>query len=384
MKKINSNTAITKVAYALFLFSYMFDNVLFVQKYIGIIRMFAITLMFIKFFIVTKKYKKTTLLIMCLILALNVYVTYICKDPRILMLYLFIFSLKNVDIREFVKFDVKIKILFLLSVCILSGLNLTEVNNLNRGDEIVRYSLGFSHPNIFASYVLSISFELYYLLHNKHNIILSIILLISIFITYYISNTRSSSIIIAILLIFNMLERNKNNEKKYIKKARLAKSLFIFMFILSLTIGFLYDPSIKIYDNINQISSSRLYFMHEYLNRYNINLFGNNLIYISSFIATLKHIPAMILDNSYVYFILKFGFINTIIFCYFFLNMISKNKNNNNLITVISIYIIFGLFETGFLFLNTNIFLIYLSQSIFGDNKNKKGEKYECKKELYI
>ena len=142
----------------------------------------------------------------------------------------------------------------------------------------------------------------------------------------------------------------------------------IILFIISVLLAYTYNPNSEFFQVLNLISSRRIYFMNKFVNTYSLTLFGNKLNYISSIYSIKNNVEAMILDNSYLIFLLKYGVINTFIIGILLFKMLKNfGPKNDKIKMVITGFLIFGLFESGLIHLNTNIFLIYIS-TIFYPN----------------
>ena len=62
--------------------------------------------------------------------------------------------------------------------------------------------MGFSHPNVFGTFVLSIMSEYIYLRYRKLNILDVAIIVIAIWIIGYYADSRTSQMCLGILIIF--------------------------------------------------------------------------------------------------------------------------------------------------------------------------------------
>ena len=359
--KINVKKSLFYSAYFLFLFSSMFECVYIVDNYIKFIKVVSIVILLLQFLLLLNKgYTINNLLAIISLLILNFFVYYISGEEKLLINYLFIICAKEIDIDKFIKYDAKLKIIFLIIVILLFYLGFTKNYNMIRPNGQIRYSMGFSHPNIFSTYVFSALASLFYVLYKNetNKKIFIMLLLFAICSIYYLADSRTIILSLILLLIFNIFKFKPQILRK-------VQYLPLILLCVSLIIGYKYNASNNIMSKTNELLSQRLYFMNKYLNNYSINLFGNKLEYISSIYGKENGIEAMILDNSYLLFILRYGIINTIVFGYLLINTLKKYSKENILNIIFTVFLIYGLFESGLINLDTNIFLLYLSNYFY-------------------
>ena len=359
---IKMRNSLFYIAYFLLLFSYMFECVYLFDNYIKIIKFISILFILFSIFLSLKKRKrKNELLFIIIMLLINLIVLYISKEEKILILSLFVIACKKINIEKLIKFDATIKISFLIIVSLLYKLGLTEIYDMVRENGQIRYSMGFSHPNVFAAYLFSATLSLFFVLFNKNykKSKLIFLLIASIILGYNITSSRTLVISIIVLIVFLCFS------KKNLKILKIAKYLPITIAAISLILGYAYNSNNQILNNLNTLSSQRVYFMNKFLNEYNVTLFGNKIEYISSIYGKENGIEAMVLDNAYLLFILKYGIIMTIIFGYMLIKTLKKFEHDRKVIIPLISFMIYGFFESGFIYLNINIFLLYLSSILY-------------------
>ena len=60
-------------------------------------------------------------------------------------------------------------------------------------------------------------------------------------------------------------------------------------------------------EKYNEILTGRLYLASEFLRKYDINLFGNDVVTVGARVAKQQHTMAMILDNAYIRCVIFYG-----------------------------------------------------------------------------
>jgi len=328
------------------------------------------------FIIRNKKTTKSNILIIMVLVMLILISMKISKGTAILNIILFIITAKGMDIDKVIKFDLVIKLILIILVYILYINGLTEYVVIYRNDSsVLRYGLGFGHPNTFSVYLMSICLDFLYLKFKskqKKFAYLAIVLAI-IFISKY-CDSRSSIYTLTIALIISLFA-------PLIKKNKIISNMFsnipiIFMIVsLLATIMYKYKKIFTFMPALNEIFSNRILLMYQFYEKYSINIFGNYFIdYHTQSTAT-----GSVLDNAYILLLLKFGILITIIIILAISKRVKKSLKDGNmgLVVCLTSFAFFGLMENGMIVLFYNPFLLFLSHLIF-DNK-KKGELNENK-----
>ena len=371
------NISLFYIAYTIMVFFWMFTNV----KYISVVNNYLIKLSYgivilSCFFAFSKddiKNKKNIFLFLALICSL---ISWIISDSNILaILILFIIAAKNIKFENIIKYDFKIRLVLTLIVLLLYALNLTENHYVYRDNGEVRSSMGFSHPNTFGIYIFLLCAEYIYLNYKKMTWKSYLIILVVDILLIYFADSRASAIAIILLLIGAALckvTKNKIIENKIVKN--ILPFLFIIFTIISIILCILYDPKNPVMDKIDNLLSGRINLAKDYLNDYDINLFGNKLEIVSTYEAKSTGEKARVLDNGYINVILQYGIINYA-FLAIMLYIAMKNalsEKNYILCIIMAIYIIVGMLENGSFTLYKNTFLLYISNAIYMLSKNEK------------
>lgn len=224
-------------------------------------------------------------------------------------------------------------------------------------DNIVRNSFGFVHPNILGAVVVSLVSE--FILWRRDNMT-KLEILIVIFISFILNkyvNSRSAVITIWFILIVLTLYKipifKKNLEKVITKKWIMC--IYLLMFGLSMIAIFKYMPGTggSAWDQLNKLLSGRIGIVKDYFDSTSISLLPQTL-------AMYGSTNTVVLDNTYMYLLLRFGLLATLMFL---LVTIFKGKNLIDLKDVYGIIVfiafsIFGLMESTAFYPGLNMFLI--------------------------
>lgn len=294
------------------------------------------------------------------------------KDTTFIRLAFLIVCMYFIEFNKFVKFDIAIKIIILLTTITLNRIGIIPEHIVYREDAIIkRYSLGFTNPNVLSLYLTTIMFEVFYILKDKYKILtIPFFIGIIIFINY-ITNTRTSMIVLLATLVFEILYLiNKQIfirifENKVVKVLIYAVPIVLTAITVICTILYNIDPSKVVV--LNKLFSNRLKWYAIFFNEFNISIWGKPIPDV------LRNI---ILDNAYLKVLLKFGVITYVIFIIFTILCKKRIYKNKDYVALVLILLLecYGLMETIIIVPTINIFLFYFmyKKNAIQDLKNER------------
>ncbi|HJJ18400.1 MAG TPA: hypothetical protein OIM61_03900 [Clostridiaceae bacterium] len=378
----NSNIRLNKlifyVSYTLIIFSTMFKQVTGINNLLETLSTIGIMLLLINCVSNINKLNINKVLILFISVLMAVITKITSKSNTIFILILLIIAAKNIKLEELIKYDLKIKIPFMIIIVVLYFLRMTDVN-LHYRNGIIRHSMGFSNPNVFSTYILAIIVEYLYLRRKKVNAKDLIIIIIGIFIIDFYADSRTQIFCLIILALIVYI--NKYTGKKFLNNSIvnfIVSNIFIILTIFSLLIIYFYGQGNDIVQDIDVQTSGRIKQISGVFNEYDVNLFGNKLDLVTSLQAKLTGKQQTALDNVYIYSLLSYGIIPFIIMCIAMKKYMKTTikENEDILRTIMLVFLIGGLMERFCIEVQYNIFLLYFSYIIY-DNKNKKEKVLE-------
>lgn len=378
----NSNIRLNKlifyVSYTLIIFSTMFKQVTGINNLLETLSTIGIMLLLINCVSNINKLNINKVLILFISVLMAVITKITSKSNTIFILILLIIAAKNIKLEELIKYDLKIKIPFMIIIVVLYFLRMTDVN-LHYRNGIIRHSMGFSNPNVFSTYILAIIGEYLYLRRKKVNAKDLIIIIIGIFIIDFYADSRTQIFCLIILALIVYI--NKYTGKKFLNNSIvnfIVSNIFIILTIFSLLIIYFYGQGNDIVQDIDVQTSGRIKQISGVFNEYDVNLFGNKLDLVTSLQAKLTGKQQTALDNVYIYSLLSYGIIPFIIMCIAMKKYMKTTikENEDILRTIMLVFLIGGLMERFCIEVQYNIFLLYFSYIIY-DNKNKKEKVLE-------
>lgn len=295
------------------------------------------------------KYTRKELIYINILILLYFIKIYISREANLLILIVSLLSFKDYPTKKIIK-RLLVYSIFFFSIVILYQFILGKFNVYIRGNQNIRYDLGFGNPNILAKIFITI-FSLIILEKNKIKFISGI----GIILVYSITKSRTATVFFLTLILGDIFY------KKLLKNS-------IFKFIITNLYFILYFTSIffsmKYYNNIyiNKLMSNRPKFLNYFLTNYSSKFWGQNI--------EIKNLYFNALDNSYINHYLEVGILFSIIIAILYRKFILRLINNNNkkvlLITVA--ILITALFENNLNYININFILIFMVTTL----KNKK------------
>ena len=307
----------------------------------------------------------------------------------ILIAILFIIAASMIDAKKILVLYLVVDsfVLILTLAGAFSG-KLDNIIELGRNREYLGF-LWTTTPVMLFSYI---TFTLIVLKKGKINIKEYIVLNL-INICFFIFTDTRFAFLIVFLTLFLVFFLNKQIEELF--KFNISKYVAVlfpwlaFGFIYIITI--MYNEKNLFFLKLNNILSNRLRQCKFAINKYGISLYGQNISWITTTRGIVEE-PATYVDSAYLQFLLKFGWLFTVIILFMFSYLIYKAYNAKiyYLIVVLIFVLAFGLTEQQPFVLEYDMFLLFVFSNIEGLKDktnhslccyrfNKKNLKYRLK-----
>ena len=221
-----------------------------------------------------------------------------------------------------------------------------------------------------------ISIEFIYIHRNKFKYIYLIPLFaVVIFIIYY-TDSRASALLLILFIIYCLFSKTLSKFFDININKKVFTNIFLILTILSFIMAYLYRINNQLGIILNELFTTRIQFIDYYLNNYNITLFGNKLLLISSENAKLLGVSPLILDNLFAYLLLRYGLVSFLIIMIFYNKSIkiAYKHNNKFLVAILVLLAIYGLMEKYPIHIVYNCFIIYFSNVLYGDKESDKND----------
>ena len=288
------------------LFSYTrLTDYISLLPYIKYIHLFLIALLLFST-IVSNKMSKKYLLISASILILALIEMMFINDLTLLFYIVFIITSVNTNRDKFWRKDSKLRIIFLVTIVLFCLIGILKNYTMSRPDGSMRYSMGFTHPNMFAGYCIILALEVLCIRTERRvkpqHYILAFLFIIFIDI---LANSRTHELTFIIVLLLSILIRKQMLEN------RITNTILIIMPMILISISFFlvtfYDSSNTVWNFFNELVSNRIWFAQNFMAEYTLMAFGQELNLVGSVQALFSKSMTHILDMGYLRFILEYG-----------------------------------------------------------------------------
>lgn len=278
------------------------------------------------------------------------------------------------SIRTIVKtFGLAMATTFILTI-ILSLLGYLPISGetsrvpLAKYQEVV-YFLGFTHPNIFGTFLTTMFMVLYFLYFKRNpKLVVSVAVILLLIDKIITAGTALVGIVLILILIFI-----HSMEKKQVWKGKFGKIIYSLPVALTLFSFWLaYNNKSPLGTFINKNIASRPDIWNAYLTHYPIKMFNTAPKIQLDGINTILGNGA--LDGGYIYVLIYWGIVAWIFYIIMFSSLIKMSIESNNfqLYSIAFVIILMSFPESHMIMFFENVFLI-----LFGFYQYPKNERIQ-------
>lgn len=307
-------------------------------------------------------------IVILFLLALSTVVYRVSGEKGVLICMVTVIAMKNVSVKRAFGVGLVVWIVamggrFLVSLVCIGSVQ-TAVQTKNISGAVLRYFMGYPHPNILhISYLVLAAFVIYCVKETyswKHFLVLSIGNLFLFFYSY-----SFTGVLIAMLYLF----LSYFVRKKRISRAEYFLVRLVFPVCILVSVIFPMVLGGKAFEVADKVFNNRIHLAKHFLTLENMSLFGSNLATITTDVITM--------DNAYVFALVVYGIPVFLLICAGYLvtvEICARQKRNIEL-AMICCFLLAGITEP-FLF-NTsfkNLTLLFVGECLFMMIEGK-GEK---------
>ena len=300
------------------------------------------------------------LIVLGILLVINYY---FARDGRLLQIYCFCLSGKNINPKKILKVALISISFILIFVLVLRLLGIIpDIKEYMSRDGDIRYGLGFYVANVTGYHFLTIIILYIYLRREKIKLIEFIAMLFINFVIFMLTKTRNSFLTINMAVFLAILLKYYQKEKfvKLFEKITIVSYIIGSVIIFSLTI--LYGAGNKFAIYLNRILTGRLSLSFNGMQKFGITLLGQNISFNSN--------EYNVLDSSFINCIIVYGIIFFMIMLLFFTAFayFSYKINDKYLSLCLLIIAYYSIFDGAWLMFGYNsfpaIFIVVLTSAI--------------------
>lgn len=354
------------LAYFLLSISVLYERVIFIQDYLSIIKAISLSLFVLQILLnlSKKRYAKKELAIYSVFFAICALIFLQTGFFTPMRLLIVIVSCKTISFRKIITIDLILKIFNLITLILLFTLHATTDFSFSR-DNISRYALGFSNPNMLAMHVSLAIIDFLYLKEMKIKSSYKVLMLLILAVVFILTNSRSILLIATLLFSYLFLQ-------KKIDTILTSKKIILIIMLLPFIIGITsivfsinqYSTGSLAY-NIDKSLSGRIWLQSQYMKNYNITLLGNHIVFDKP------------LDSFYIRSILSYGIVGLLFYTAIIERSIflGKTRNNKIIIFIYLIFVLYGIIENLQFDVAYNAFLAFCIANDKTDSKNNNTKR---------
>ena len=299
------------------------------------------------------------------------------SNYSLLSALMFIIASKNTDFEKSISVAYKILCIMIPLVIVSRFLGIIDDYIVMR-EGIVRYSLGFSHPNQLGLRLFQLLACHLYINRNKlksYNYFIAIVIVVLI---YLIPNSKTAYICTFLLILLLMIyEIFQKHNQLMIEIYGRVLILFSVAFNVLSVIWSLIDVRCNfILHQIDLFMSRRFSYCYQVFQLYGISVWGQKIYISEDEVKLAGIIGKLYLDNGYMAIMIRYGIIVYIVFsiCYLLAMHNFKKKNQYFLLIILFVYALYGVMENGIYMVTHNIFLISLGNMLYEKSIRKARE----------
>lgn len=378
-KEVSSSFDIGKLTIDELVF-YAFFIILSVTKGLGFYewqKMFILLIIPAFFFgllkILISRYTKRQRVIVIALLVLTAVVCFESGEVGILFVMFTILGMKNISVDKVVRLALWVWTICSIVLCIVRFFRIEHTvyrvsDKLGLG-YIMRWSLGFTHPNILHITYLALCAFILYELGQRYRFRHFLLLMLGNVLVFFYSISYTGFGIVTVLLVGDLYV---NFRPKFGIPEKIVVNLVLpFVVLISFVLPILLNvpQTREAVDKLNWLVNTRIYVASYYLVPESMSLFGVRMSYLAQRYTYLS------IDNSYIWAFIHYGIIPFVLFisAYFVLIADYCRKQKTRELVFIVCFLAAGLTEP--LLFNTsfkNVTLLFLGELLFRQRESEE------------
>ncbi len=311
----------------------------------------AIGLFILNFFLQYNKSKIEDVIIYAVLMIVALIHSYFSGNYGFFKLMLFAGSIKKVDFRDIVRFDMYLRAVLIVVVALLCQLGIA-VDVVMTYNGIVRHSLGFTNPNALGIATFVLACDIFYVFKMRMNWKRVLIIAGLSYWLFAVARCRTAVYAIIALLIAAIIYTLYPR----IFKNGFTKSVF---YVTPIALALLTLIAVNAYINnaawaisVNDMMTGRIKAVANFARVLSPKLWGQPIG------ETINHS----LDNTYGFVWLDLGIIVFFLFIFAYFRLIKKNYQYDNipLCIIFFVFMVYGLSEHLWINIDYNIFMLAL------------------------
>lgn len=330
------------------------------------IELATLTMILVKF-IFDRKYTLSSF-VQLIVYSMVLLVSFVLSRYNHMLYLLFVLaSIRNVNIHHAVFFGwiAKICMILLIIFCSLTGV-IENFVTYRAGSSILRYSLGFNHPNTLAGLVLVLILEEAWLSKRPFSVLYMLAIWGIAAIVYLITLNRTAVLLMAVFPVALIWGSGRKAIGRYKKGVFLSVLPLITLFSILLMLYY----QVPVFGFINNFLSGRFSIIHRSFQRYGFSLLGQKVVLVSVKDARLYQQSIATLDVAYLRCLIEGGAASFLIVFLIYTKLINglcRNADRYTLVLVL-MFFAYGLTEAAFNNAYLNFTLLFASKEVYSSD----------------
>ena len=353
-----------KVAYGIFLTYSLVGQIEIFNMPLKYLTFVAIGILVFNFFVQYSSAPLGSVVGYIALMAVSLIHSYHSDDFGFFKLMLFAGSMRCINLKSIIKFDLYLRIILISLIVLLCNIGIaTDVVIEYEG--MVRHSLGFTNPNTLGIAVFVLVCDIFYVSELKLNLALLTIISAIVIWLYAVARSRTSVYAILAIMFFSIMYRVF---KKFFK-TKFAKLLYFAVPLIASGITYIvvdsYARHQQFATDVNEFLSGRVSAIAIFTNLLTPTFWGQPIG------ETLDRT----LDNTYAFVLYDLGILVSILFIIFYFKTVRSNFKYGNIPLIITLiaFLIFGLSEHLWINVDYNVFMLaFCYDPSLDDSINRK------------
>lgn len=310
------------------------------------------------------------LLFSLIFIILGVIVLLLSGSKLILKFSCICLMLANLDYKKIIKIHFWTSLFVLVLTLSMYFCSFIDIEPISLRGGKIRNTFGYIHPNFLGSIIFSLIMSYWVIYRSKISDLITILLLFFayLFLNNFVdSRTNEYLCLIGMVTVaYTLISKELfSNFFKYIDKYLLYYAIFfgfLFLFLLCIYISYNYNPTVEFYSWIDKLLSGRVRLSYEGLIKYGMSIWGQKTSIVdipipgSGAFALTKY---EFFDSLYINIPIKHGLVSLAIYfiCYMIIIKNCYFKLDYRIAFVLCLFLIHGISERHFIFINFNIFI---------------------------
>lgn len=298
------------------------------------------------------RYYSVKMLISMIIVGLLLLTAYLNSGySHVFYLLMICLGIRYVDSRRIIAFDFWMRVILcvIIVLCGLTGIIENYVTYRTNSD-VLRYSIGFNHPNTVASMVLSLILEDTWINQRRASGLNIVVIWMIATITYFITANRTAVLIMYVFPVVNAISEALSNQVKGRRSGGLVFAQLCPAAALFSYIAMKLCRSSSLFRIIDYALSGRFFNASVIHHLYGMSPLGQKVSLVSVKTARLMSSSIALLDVAYLRLLIQAGPIALALLIILYGCVMNRawSERNHILVLILVVYIFFGICESGF------------------------------------